>query len=146
MLRSKSERRCARSFLPCVGERARLGLDCMCMGISRVCMGAGGAGVNVFGDLGWKIPPQGFNWPAPPVYVGDTLNFSYVPYGPTLFHNVWEMHGANAYDNCDFTRATLLGNSSRVFVKLTRPGMAYYACSAMGFHCTMGQKVAFNVL
>ena len=70
--------------------------------------------------------------------VGQTLRFKW-PYGT---HNVFLMASEDAFNNCDFTGSTNLGETSAVDYKLTSLP-AYFACSiGSGSHCDMGQKLA----
>ena len=56
-------------------------------------------------------------------------------------HDLWLMADETAYDNCDFTDGTKIGESSPITVAAAAGETLYYSCS-VGSHCTSGQKVA----
>ena len=67
--------------------------------------------------------------------VGDSMRFEWSGY-----HNVYQMADEAAFNNCDFSGATNLGDSSPVEITITELP-AYFACS-VGSHCANGQKLA----
>ena len=69
--------------------------------------------------------------------VGDSLLFQWSGY-PS--HNVYRMADEAAFNNCDFSGATNLGDSSPVEITITELPV-YFACS-VGSHCANGQKLA----
>merc|ERR1712070_740570 len=76
--------------------------------------------------------------------VGDSLVFKY---GSS--HDVYQMPSETAYNNCDFTSASLVGSSTAgsgagLSVTCSTPGDSYYACST-GSHCSSGQKLKVSV-
>lgn len=71
-------------------------------------------------------------------HAGDILQFVWEQdYG---VHDVKIMADKDAFDNCDFSGATYLGDASHVQYTLTALP-AYFACSIEG-HCAAGQKLA----
>ena len=56
-------------------------------------------------------------------------------------HDVQEMADAAAFEACDFSGATYLGDATGVEVAGASSGTKYYSCS-VGSHCDYGQKVA----
>ena len=87
--------------------------------------------------LTWTIPmaPQDRTLP--------NGNYEFVWTGT---HNVYAFNDKEAYDTCDFTRATLVGAVSPVVVRASSQptGTMYYGCEVSG-HCGAGQKIAITI-
>ena len=78
------------------------------------------------------------------VNVGDSVVFKY---GSS--HDVYQMASETAYNNCDFTSASLVGSTTAgsgngLSVTCSTAGDRYYACST-GSHCSSGQKLKVSV-
>lgn len=98
--------------------------------------------VQVFGPVGWRIPPPGFQWALPPIHAGDRLNFSSSPQGPV--HSVYKMKDAAAWLVCNYTDSVFVGSGPVVIGRLPKSGRFYYAGQEQD--CKRGQKVVINVL
>lgn len=107
----------------------------------RALPGGCHAAINVGGDPGWIIQA----YTDITAQVGDVLNFTYTP-DPKTYHDIWDMKTVDAYTACLFTDAQFLHNLTDFLYTLEAPGTRYFACSAQGFHCAIGQKVTVNVL
>lgn len=84
--------------------------------------------------------------------IGDTLEFRY----SYLTHNVYRMPNLRAFEECDFSQAILLADSSRssYIHKITLEdaegniegaGSLFFACK-VGAHCYGSQKIRVNVV
>ena len=56
-------------------------------------------------------------------------------------HNVYSLPDWNAFENCEFTGAHLLGDKSPTTYNRTKSQSQYFACKVPG-HCVKGQKLA----
>ena len=84
----------------------------------------------------WLAGFQDANARAIEAHAGDILQFVW----EQGYHNVKIMADKDAFDNCDFSGATSVGDASHVQYTLTALP-AYFACS-IGTHCASGQKLA----
>ena len=74
----------------------------------------------------------------------DTLSFEW----SSGSHNVYYLRDQEAFDNCNFSGAHLLGDISPMTLELTsfqsgHPNMHYFACNVPR-HCNSGQKLAVS--
>ena len=62
------------------------------------------------------------------------------------YHNVYELPDKNAFDACDFSKATKLASpdQSPYTYKASSAGIVYFACE-VGGHCSFKQKLALTV-
>ena len=86
----------------------------------------------------WKIPmdPQTMS-----VSAGTTVTFTW-----SSTHNVHEVPGATAFDNCDFSSGTEVASTAVQTVDVAAPDTPttkYYVCAVEG-HCSMGQRIAIT--
>ena len=86
----------------------------------------------------WKIPmdPQTLS-----VSAGTTVTFTW-----SSTHNVHEVPGATAFDNCDFSSGTEVASTAVQTVDVAAPDtptIRYFVCT-VGSHCTSGQKIAIT--
>ncbi len=69
------------------------------------------------------------------VSVGEEVTFVY-----STGHNLWQFDSFEAYEACDFSRATQLGSSEdSPYVVVAPPGKSYYGCQ-VGSHCKNGNQ------
>jgi len=71
--------------------------------------------------------------------LGDTVNFEW-----TGSHDVYALVDVAAQQNCDFTDATELGDTSVVSFTPDAEGIYYFGCSVSG-HCEAGQYLILTV-
>ena len=84
----------------------------------------------------WLAGFQGESAQAIEAHAGDILQFVW----DSGDHDVQIMADKDAFDNCDFSGATSVGDASHVQYTLTALP-AYFACS-VDTHCASGQKLA----
>jgi len=60
------------------------------------------------------------------------------------FHNVYQLPDKNAFDACDFSKATKLASQGPYTYKASSAGIVYFACE-VGGHCSFNQKLALTV-
>merc|ERR1712037_892142 len=60
------------------------------------------------------------------------------------FHNVYQLPDKNAFDACDFSKATKLASQGPYTYKASSAGIVYFACE-VGGHCSFRQKLALTV-
>ena len=61
-------------------------------------------------------------------------------------HNVYIFTSETAYNNCDFSQASLLSSESGFkFPTKSKSGVFYFGCDVYG-HCNAGQKLRLQVI
>ncbi|KAL8538408.1 hypothetical protein ACS0TY_000419 [Phlomoides rotata] len=96
----------------------------------------------VGGSQGWDESTDFDSWASAQTFkVGDELEFKYT----AGLHNVAELPNESAFKSCDIGVAvdSLNGGSNKI--KLTKPGVRYFACGTSG-HCQQGMKVKITAV
>ena len=55
-------------------------------------------------------------------------------------HNVYKFDDLDSFGECDFTRATLVGNKSGTIWSTDKPTISYFGCGVRN-HCAKGMKM-----
>ena len=77
----------------------------------------------------------------------DENNLAVVVFKWNGNHNMYQFPDKDAFENCDFSQATMLSSSSTTssFTFRARSSGAYYFGCEVGSHCRYGQKLALQV-
>merc|ERR1712032_966675 len=89
-------------------------------------------------DIVWKLSMSAAEQKATAV-VGDSIVFKW-----DGSHDVYTLPNQKAFDDCDFTAATKLGEATGIEYKAKAAGTVFFGCKVAG-HCTGGQKLALTV-
>jgi hypothetical protein len=91
---------------------------------------------------GWEVPNGLNKYSEMAVYAGDMLNFNH-----NGGHNVYRFPNKAAYDQCDFSGATMLSSANAYTYHVdVQSGELYFGCQ-VGNHCVTGnQRVIAKVM